>query len=74
MGGMSDRLQNIVAWTVGPTIWISSALMTIHGLWAGQWYGYVLGSILVVGVGIIFIAKWRSDRESDAEIERLFKP
>jgi hypothetical protein len=56
---MRARLQNAAAWTIGPTVWMSSIAMMIHGLWTGEWYGYVLALIIGIGVGIILVQKYR---------------
>lgn len=74
---MGKRLQYALGWIVGPTIWISSIALMIHGLWTGAWYGYVFGTILVVGAGITLIAKYRIDHMfdhmTDEERERMLR-
>jgi hypothetical protein len=70
---MRQRLLNALGWTIGPTIWISSVVLMIHGLWTGAWYGYIFAAILLATLGAILLAIYRANRVARAEFERRFR-
>jgi membrane protein YdbS with pleckstrin-like domain len=62
------RTLDVVAWVVGPTVWISSVGLMIFGLWTGAWYGYAFAFVLLVGAGSILVAIYRVRRMVKAEL------
>lgn len=70
---MRQRLLTALGWTIGPTIWISSVLLMIHGLCTGAWYGFVFACLLLATLGAILLAIYRANRVASAECERRFR-
>ena len=70
---MWKRVLNALALTIGPTIWISSLVMFVYGLWQGAWYGYLMGAFLIAVAGSILIAMYRVHRTEEAELARMVR-
>lgn len=75
-GSASDRRMgkhplNLLGWVIGPTIWMSSLILFIHGLWTSAWYSYAFGAVFLVAAGSWVIAFYRIHRSEKAEVERM---
>ncbi len=60
-----------IGWIIGPTIWISSVVLMIHGLCTGAWHGYVFGAILITAFGSFLYVAHSGRRIGEIELERL---
>jgi hypothetical protein len=68
---MGKQLLSAPGWIIGPTIWISSVVLMIHGLWTGAWYGYIFGLIWIVALGSFLGLMHRSRQLAEEAAEHL---